>query len=175
MRDKLQTIIEKHAHLAEQMADPDIFGDQEKLTSIAKEHSSLEEIVTVGKEYISVLDQIADDKEMLEGDDEDLKEIAQEELPELEAQQAQLEKKLKRLLLPKDPMDNKNLILEIRAGTGGDEAALFAADLFRVYTRYAERNSWTFKVMDSSDTGIGGMKEVIVSMKGKSADRKSVV
>lgn len=169
MRDKLQTIIEKHAHLAEQMADPDIFGDQEKLTSIAKEHSSLEEIVTVGKEYISVLDQISDDKEMLEGDDEDLKEIAQEELPELEAQQAQLEKKLKRLLLPKDPMDNKNLILEIRAGTGGDEAALFAADLFRVYTRYAERNSWTFKVMDSSDTGIGGMKEAIVSMNGKGA------
>jgi len=169
VRDKLQTIIEKHAHLAEQMADPDIFGDQEKLTSIAKEHSSLEEIVTVGKEYISVLDQISDDKEMLEGDDEDLKEIAQEELPELEAQQAQLEKKLKRLLLPKDPMDNKNLILEIRAGTGGDEAALFAADLFRVYTRYAERNSWTFKVMDSSDTGIGGMKEAIVSMNGKGA------
>ncbi len=169
MRDKLQAIIEKHSHLAEQMADPEIFGDQEKLTAIAKEHSSLEEIVTVGKEYISVLDQIADDKEMLEGDDEDLKEIAQEELPELEAQQTQLEKKLKQLLLPKDPMDNKNLILEIRAGTGGDEAALFAADLFRVYTRYAERNSWSFKVMDSSDTGIGGMKEAIVSMKGQGA------
>jgi len=169
VRDKLQAIIEKHSHLAEQMADPEIFGDQEKLTAIAKEHSSLEEIVTVGKEYISVLDQIADDKEMLEGDDEDLKEIAQEELPELEAQQTQLEKKLKQLLLPKDPMDNKNLILEIRAGTGGDEAALFAADLFRVYTRYAERNSWSFKVMDSSDTGIGGMKEAIVSMKGQGA------
>ena len=169
MRDKLQAIIEKHAHLAEQMADPEIFGDQEKLTAIAKEHSSLEEIVTVGKEYISVLDQIADDKEMLEGEDEDLKEIAQEELPELEAQQTQLEKKLKQLLLPKDPMDNKNLILEIRAGTGGDEAALFAADLFRVYTRYAERNSWSFKVMDFSDTGIGGMKEAIVSMKGQGA------
>ncbi len=169
MRDKLQAIIEKHSHLAEQMADPEIFGDQEKLTAIAKEHSSLEEIVTVGKEYVSVLDQITDDKEMLEGEDEDLKEIAQEELPELEAQQTQLEKKLKQLLLPKDPMDNKNLILEIRAGTGGDEAALFAADLFRVYTRYAERNSWSFKVMDSSDTGIGGMKEAIVSMKGQGA------
>ena len=169
MREKLQAIIEKHTHLAEQMADPEIFGDQEKLTAIAKEHSSLDELVTVGKEYISVLDQIVDDKAMLEGDDEDLKEIAQEELPELEEQQSKLEQKLKKLLLPKDPMDNKNLILEIRAGTGGDEAALFAADLYRVYTRYAERNNWSFKVMDSSGTGIGGMKEAIVSMKGKGA------
>jgi peptide chain release factor 1 len=165
----LEAIIAKHAHLAEQMADPEIYGDQDKLTPIAIEHSAMEKIVTVGKEYISVLDQIADDKEILDGDDDDLKEIVQEELGELETRQTQLEEKIKVLLLPKDPMDDKNLILEIRAGTGGDEAALFAADLFRIYTRYAERNGWTFKIMNSSDTGIGGMKEAIVSMQGKGA------
>ena len=169
MRKKLEAIIAKHAHLAEQMADPEIYGDQDKLTSIAIEHSAMEGIVSVGKVYISVLDQIADDKEILDGDDDDLKEIVQEELGDLVAQQENLEAEIKVLLLPKDPMDNKNLILEIRAGTGGDEAALFAADLFRIYTRYAERNGWTFKIMNSSDTGIGGMKEAIVSMQGKGA------
>jgi len=151
------------------MTDPDIYGNQEKLTTIAKEHSTMEDVVSVGKEYISVLDQIADDKEMLEGDDEELKQIAQEELDELETRLITLEEKLKVLLLPKDPNDDKNLILEIRAGTGGDEAALFAADLFRIYTRYAERKNWTLKVMDSSDTGIGGIKEAIVSIQGKGA------
>ena len=169
MREKLQAIIEKHAHLAEQMTDPDIYGNQEKLTAIAKEHSTMENVVSVGKEYISVLDQITDDKDMLEGDDEELKQIAQEELDELEKRLITLEEKLKVLLLPKDPNDDKNLILEIRAGTGGDEAALFAADLFRIYTRYAERKNWTLKVMDSSDTGIGGIKEAIVSIQGKGA------
>ena len=169
MKEKLQAIIEKYAHLAEQMTDPDIYGNQEKLTAIAKEHSAMEDVVLVGKEYISVLDQIADDKDMLEGDDEELKQIAQEELDELETRLITLEENLKVLLLPKDPNDNKNLILEIRAGTGGDEAALFAADLFRIYTRYAERKNWTLKVMDSSDTGIGGIKEAIVSIQGKGA------
>ena len=169
MRKKLEAIIAKHAHLAEQMADPEIYGNQDKLTPIAIEHSAMEGIVNVGKAYISVLDQIADDKEILDGDDDDLKEIVQEELGDLVAQQVNLEAEIKVLLLPKDPMDNKNLILEIRAGTGGDEAALFAADLFRIYTRYAERNGWTFKIMNSSDTGIGGMKEAIVSMQGKGA------
>ena len=169
MRKKIEAIIAKHAHLAEQMADPEIYGDQDKLTPIAIEHSAMVGIVNVGKVYISVLDQIADDKEILDGDDDDLKEIVQEELGDLVAQQENLEEEIKVLLLPKDPMDNKNLILEIRAGTGGDEAALFAADLFRIYTRYAERNGWTFKIMNSSDTGIGGMKEAIVSMQGKGA------
>ena len=169
MRKKLEAIIAKHTHLAEQMADPEIYGDQDKLTPIAIEHSAMEGIVNVGKLYISVLDQIADDKEILDGDDDDLKEIVQQELGDLVAQQENLEEEIKVLLLPKDPMDNKNLILEIRAGTGGDEAALFAADLFRIYTRYAERNGWTFKIMNSSDTGIGGMKEAIVSMQGKGA------
>ena len=169
MKDKLQAIIEKHRSLSEQMTDPDIFNDQAKITSIAKEHKAMEEVVNTGKAYISILDQIDDDKVILEGDDDELKELAQDEIVELETKKIELEEKLKVLLLPKDPNDDKNLILEIRAGTGGDEAALFAADLFRVYIRYAERNNWNHKVMDSSDTGIGGIKEAIVSMQGSGA------
>ncbi|MDP6169892.1 MAG: peptide chain release factor 1 [Candidatus Marinimicrobia bacterium] len=169
MREKIQNIIEKHAHLSEKMADPEIFNDQQKLTAIAKEHSSMEGVVSVGKDYISVLQDIDDDRLILDGDDSELKQIAQEELIELESRKSVLEEELKVLLLPRDPNDNKNLILEIRAGTGGDEAALFAADLFRVYTRYAERKNWKYKVMDSSETGIGGIKEAIVSIQGKGA------
>ena len=169
MRDKLQTIIDKHSLLSEQLADPEIFNDQKKLTTTAKEHSSLEDVVNVGKEYLAVLQNIEDDKSILNGDDAELKEIAQEELIELESRKDKLESDLKILLLPRDPNDDKNLILEIRAGTGGDEAALFAADLFRVYTRYAERKDWKYKVMDSSETGIGGIKEAIVSIQGKGA------
>ena len=169
MREKLQTIIDKHSLLSEQLADPEIFNDQKKLTTTAKEHSALEDVVNVGKEYLAVLQNIEDDKSILDGDDAELKEIAQEELNELESRKNKLESDLKILLLPRDPNDDKNLILEIRAGTGGDEAALFAADLFRVYTRYAERKNWKYKVMDSSDTGIGGIKEAIVSIQGKGA------
>jgi len=169
LREKLQTIIDKHTLLSEQMTDPKIFNDQKKLTTIAKEHSSLEDVVTVGKDYLIVLQNIDDDRSILESDDSELKEIAQEELIELESRKIVLEEELKILLLPRDPNDDKNLILEIRAGTGGDEAALFAADLFRVYTRYAERRNWKYKVMDSSDTGIGGIKEAIVSIHGKGA------
>ena len=169
MRDKLQIIIDKHSLLSEQLADPEIFNDQKKLTTTAKEHSALEDVVNVGKEYLAVLQNIEDDNSILNGDDAELKEIAQEELIELESRKEKLESDLKILLLPRDPNDDKNLILEIRAGTGGDEAALFAADLFRVYTRYAERKNWKYKVMDSSDTGIGGIKEAIVSIQGKGA------
>jgi peptide chain release factor 1 len=169
LRDKLQTIIDKHSLLSEQLADPEIFNDQKKLTTTAKEHSALEDVVNVGKEYLAVLQNIEDDKSILDGHDAELKEIAQEELIELESRKDKLESDLKILLLPRDPNDDKNLILEIRAGTGGDEAALFAADLFRVYTRYAERKNWEYKVMDSSDTGIGGIKEAIVSIQGKGA------
>ena len=169
MKEKLQAIIEKHAHLSEQMTDPNIFNDQEKVTAIAKEHKSMEEVVNTAKVYISILDQIDDDIEILEGDDEELKQIAHDEIAELESEKLALEEKLKILLLPTDPNDDKNLILEIRAGTGGDEAALFAADLFRIYIRYAERNNWIHKVMDSSDTGIGGIKEAIVSIQGNGA------
>ena len=149
LKDKLQTIIDKHSLLSDQLADPKIFNDQKKLTTTAKEHSALEDVVNVGKEYLAVLQNIEDDKSILDGDDAELKEIAQEELIELESRKDKLESDLKILLLPRDPNDDKNLILEIRAGTGGDEAALFAADLFRVYTRYAERKRWKYKNLTS--------------------------
>ena len=169
MRKKLLAIIEKYSRLSEEMTRPDIFNDQQKLTAIAKEHKAMEDIVNVGKEYLIVLKDIDEDNLILEGEDQELKQIALEDLTELESKKTNLEKQLKVLLLPKDPNDDKNLILEIRAGTGGDEAALFAADLFRVYVRYAERKNWSYKVMDSSDTGIGGVKEAIVSIQGKGA------
>ena len=169
MREKLESIIKRHTILSEQMSDPKIYSDQSKLTPIAKEHSSLEEIVIVGKRYISINNQILEHKDIIKGDDEDLKEIALEEVDELEKTLIIIEEDLKVLLLPKDPNDDKNLILEIRAGTGGDEAALFAADLYRIYIRYAERNNWTLKVLNSSDTGIGGIKEAIVSIQGRGA------
>ena len=169
MREKLDSIIKRYTILSEKMSDPKIYSDQSKLTPIAKEHSSLEQIVNVGKKYISINNQILDDKDIIKGNDEDLKQIALEEINELEKVLISIEEELKILLLPKDPNDDKNLILEIRAGTGGDEAALFAADLYRIYIRYAERNNWTLKVLNSSDTGIGGIKEAIVSIQGKGA------
>ena len=169
MKDKLKAIIEKYNNLSEQMADQAILSDQNKLTAIAKEHRSLEDIVKVGENYININNQIDDVNEMLKENDKEFQQIAQEELIDLEAKKEKLEEKIKVLLLPKDPNDNKNLILEIRAGTGGDEAALFASDLFRIYIRYVERKNWEYKVLDSSDTGIGGIKEVIVSIKGKGA------
>ena len=169
MKEKLNAIIKKHTLLAKQMADPEIFRNQEKLTTIAKEHSSMDELVEVCKKYIQTYDLILDDKKILESNDEELKEIAEEEIIELEEELKLIEEELKVLLLPKNPNDSKNLILEIRAGTGGDEAALFASDLYRIYTRYSERRNWTFKVLDSSGTGIGGFKEVILSIKGEGA------
>ena len=169
MKEKLIAIVDKYNHLAEQMADPQIFGNQEKLTPIAKEHSSLSDIVSVGKRYINILDQIDDDKEMMDGDDQELKQIAEEEINGLEDELIEIEKDLKVLLLPKNPNDDKNLILEIRAGTGGDEAALFASDLFRIYMRYSERKKWIFEVLDTSQTGIGGLKEATISIKGSGA------
>ncbi len=151
------------------MANPDIFNNQKKLTRLAKEHSSMDNLVIVSKSYLSTLDQIDESHDIIKDDDLELKQIAEEELVILEKKKLILEEELKVLLIPKDPNDSKNLILEIRAGTGGDEAALFAADLFRIYTRYAERKNWIYKIMNSSETGIGGIKEVIVSISGAGA------
>ena len=169
MKKKLKAVIEKYNSLSEQMADRAVLADQKKLTAIAKEHRSLEQIVNVGENYIDIINQIDDVNEILKENDKEFQQIAQEELTNLYQEKEKLEDKIKVLLLPKDPNDDKNLILEIRAGTGGDEAALFASDLFRIYIRYVERKNWKYKVLDSSDTGIGGVKEVIVSIKGKGA------
>ena len=169
MKEKLKEIIDKYHYLSEEMTKQDVLSNQKKLSSIAKEHRSLEKVVKVAEQYISLLDQIHEDKEILKQNDVELIELAREELPSLEIKKSTLEDELKILLLPKDPNDDKNLILEIRAGTGGDEAALFASDLYRIYIRYAERNNWDYQIMNSSDTGIGGIKEVIISINGKGA------
>ena len=132
--------------------------------------SELEKIVDCYKKYKSLIENIESGKEMLSSEkDEEMKSFAKEEIERSEKDKIDLEKEIRILLIPKDPNDDKNLILEIRAGTGGDEAALFASDLYRIYVRYAERNNWDYKIMDSSDTGIGGIKEVIISINGKGA------
>lgn len=167
MKDKIKTIISRQEKLSELLADPEVMNDQNKLKETAQEHSQLGPIVLKGQDYLDVLQQIADDEEILNGNDAELKKIAQEELPELKGKLDALENDLKVMLIPKDPNDNKNTIVEIRAGTGGDEAALFAADLFLLYSRFAERNNWTREIMEMNDTGIGGYKEVIFSITGK--------
>ena len=169
MKQKLISIIEKYDRISEKMAEPDIVTNVEKIKELSQEQKQLEEIVIVAKAYILLLEQIEEYKELSDSDDDELKMMAEEELISSEENQIKLEDQIKVLLLPKNPHDNKNLILEIRAGTGGDEAALFAADLYRLYTRFSERNNWKLKVIQSSGTGIGGFKEIIVALEGKGA------
>lgn len=171
MFDKLSFISEKYDELTKKVSDPDIIADQSKWQKYAKELGELEPIVKKYEEYKKVKEGIADNKELLGGSglDDELKELAKMELSELEAQVEPLESELKVLLLPKDPNDDKNVILEIRAGTGGDEAALFGADLLRMYTRYAERAGWKTELMELNETGIGGVKEAVMLIKGKGA------
>ncbi|SVC98629.1 uncharacterized protein METZ01_LOCUS351483, partial [marine metagenome] len=148
--------------------NPDILNDKNRYTEITKEYHHLNPIVEKSKNYVSIWEQINEDKEILAGDDEELKDIARADVEELEILIESLEKELKVLLLPHDPTDDKDTIIEIRAGTGGDEAALFAADLYRMYSRFAERNSWEYEVIESNAIGIGGFKEIIFSVKGES-------
>ena len=169
MRDKLESIIERYNSIQEQMADQEVLSNPDKLKELAKEYKQLEPIVNTGINYIKILDQIADCESMIESDDLELKELAAEELPQNKEKKIALENDLKVKLIPKDPLDNKNIILEIRAGTGGDEAALFAADLFRLYSHFSEKYNWEKELIASNEIGIGGFKEVIISLKGRGA------
>lgn len=170
MFDKLDFILEKYEELSKKVSDPDVIADQANWQKYMKEMSELEPIVKEYKEYKKAKDALAEAKEILEAEsDEELREMAREELKELETQITDSEAKLKILLLPKDPNDDKNVFLEIRAGTGGDEAALFGGDLLRMYLRYAERRHWKTEIIDMNDTGIGGVKEATVLIKGKGA------
>ena len=152
--------------LEKKMADPGLVNNQKLYTEMAREHRQLSPIVEKSNQFITVSNQLNDDIEILKSDDNDLKEIAKAEIEELNKELEKLEKEIKILLLPHDPTDDKNTIIEIRAGTGGDEAALFASDLYRMYTRFAERNSWKCNVMESNTIGIGGFKEIIFSVEG---------
>ena len=169
MFDKLDFITEKYDELSKLVSDPDVINNQPVWQKHIKEMGEIEPIVKKYKEYKKAKSDLAEAKEMLEEGDEEMRELAKMEIGDLEEQIQQNEEELKVLLLPKDPNDDKNVILEIRAGTGGEEAALFGADLLRMYTRYAERNRWKTELMDLNDTGLGGVKEAVMLIKGKGA------
>jgi len=167
MFQKLEAIEEKLETIERQLADPSVIADQEKYLRYVRERAEISDLVENYRRYKKVRKQIEDNKELLDGSDEEIKELAKGEMPALKEELESLEKKLKLLLLPRDPRDEKNVLLEIRAGTGGEEAALFAADLFRMYARYAENNRWKVEMMSQSPTGLGGFKEVIALIAGK--------
>ena len=169
MFDKLDFITEKYDDLSHKVSDPDVIANQPVWQKYIKEMGEMEPIVKKYTEYKKAKEDLAEAKEMLEDGDEEMRELAKMEIGDLEETISNAEDELKVLLLPKDPNDEKNVILEIRAGTGGEEAALFGADLLRMYTRYAERNRWKTELMDMSETGIGGVKEAVMLIKGKGA------
>lgn len=167
MLDRLQTLEDRYNKLNEMLSDPEVISDTKKLREYSKEQSGLEDVVQAYREYKEVTSQLIDAKEMLEDDsDDEMLEMAKMEVSELSSRKEELEDKMKILLLPKDPNDDKNVIMEIRGAAGGDEAALFAGDLYRMYSRYAENQGWKIDVMEASSTGVGGYKEVIFMING---------
>src|SRR5215831_18267087 len=165
MFEKLQSIEAKYEQLTSEISDPAVQADNAKFRSHSKTLSDMEPLVERFREYKTVAAQITATEELVK--DPDMRELAQEELAQLQQRRDALLADIKVLLVPKDPNDAKNVILEIRAGTGGDEAALFAADLFRMYSRFAERQGWKVEVMSLSESGVGGIKEVIAAIAGK--------
>ncbi len=170
MFDKLDFITEKYRELSEKVADPAIIADQATWQKYMKEMAEIEPIVKAYEKYKKLKAELDDARELINlEDDEEMREMAKEEAKGLEEGIEQLEQEMKVLLLPKDPNDDKNVILEVRAGTGGDEAALFGGDLLRMYLRYAERKRWKTEIIDMNETGIGGVKDCTVMIKGKGA------
>lgn len=170
MLEKLQTLDERYEALGRQMADPDVLNNHEELTRIAKARSDLEDVVLAYRDYAKDLQELADAKAMLEeGLDSDMEAMVKEEIHDLTAKTDAQKDKIQVLLLPKDPNDDRNIIMEIRAGTGGEEAALFASDLYRMYSRYAEDQGFKIDVMNSNITDNGGFKEVTFMIVGKGA------
>ncbi|MDK2888642.1 peptide chain release factor 1 [Desulfofundulus australicus DSM 11792] len=173
MLEKLDSLEQRYEELGRLIADPEVMNDRQRWQQYVKTHAELEEIVAVYRDYKKVCRDFQEAKELLrEKLDPDFRELVEAELETLEEKKEELEHKLKVLLLPRDPNDEKNVIMEIRAGTGGEEAALFAADLFRMYTRYAERQGWKIDLMNTSYTDLGGIKEIIFLIEGKGAYSK---
>ncbi|MXY94167.1 MAG: peptide chain release factor 1 [Caldilineaceae bacterium SB0664_bin_27] len=170
LTEQLSKVEERYEELDRLMADPDVVADYERVLELAQERSSLEEPVSAFRRYQDLQGQLSDSRELLaESDDPELAELAELEIAELENQVAALEDELRRMLLPKDRNDEKNVIVEIRAGAGGDEAGIFAADLLRMYTRWADDHKFKTELMSVSDTGVGGIKEAILEVRGKGA------
>ena len=167
MLDKLAEVEKRYEQLERLLSDPQLLNKQREYSKVAKERSELEEIVSCYREWRKIEQEIQENRELLDEKDEAIRELAKEEMSVLRARKDELENRLKILILPKDPNDGKNVILEIRAGTGGEEAALFAADLFRMYSRYAESQGWRVEVMSSNPTGLGGFKEIIALIEGR--------
>jgi peptide chain release factor 1 len=163
---KLAQLEKRHDELTQQMADPVVIGDAEKYRKVTKEQAELSEIVEKYRQWKDVEDALSQARPMLQEKDADLRAMAEEEVTRLEPELAKIEEEIKILLLPKDPKDEKNVVLEIRAGTGGDEATLFAAEVFRMYSRYAESQKWKIEVMSTSESAVGGLKEVIALVSG---------
>ena len=173
MLDKLQKVEEHFAEVEARLSDPLVIADVEKFTALTREHATLEPLIKKIREYKKISAQIDEDKNLLEtSSDEDLKILATEELAELKKAKAALDAELPIMLLPKDPNDYKNVVMEIRSGVGGEEAALFAGELFRMYTRYAERQGWRVDIVYSNATSIGGFKEIFFTVEGAGAFSK---
>ncbi|WP_260703178.1 peptide chain release factor 1 [Edaphobacter flagellatus] len=166
MFDRLDQMEARYEELGQQLADPALVSDQKKFSATAKAHRDLEPIVEKFREYRQVKQGVADAKAMLNEQDADIKAMAEEELLALEPRQAEIEEQLKIMLLPKDPNDDKNIVIEVRAGTGGDEASLFAAEVFRMYVRFAEQHRWKVEVLSESPSDVGGLKEVTAIFEG---------
>ncbi|MHB1398112.1 MAG: peptide chain release factor 1 [Trichloromonadaceae bacterium] len=164
---KLEDVVDRFREVEGLLSDPSVVSNQEKFRGLTKEHADLSGIVETFSLYKKVCDEVEGNRELLRDADPDMREMAKAELPELEAQKEALAAQLKVLLLPKDPNDDKNVILEVRAGTGGDEAALFAGDLFRMYGRYAEGKGWRVEIMSEAESEAGGFKEVIALVSGQ--------
>lgn len=170
MIEKLSFIENKYKELSQKIIDPEIINQTDEWQRLVKEHAEIEPIVFKYREYTKAQKILEEDREMIkEKIDDEMKELLKEEIAELEETTAKLEEELKILLIPKDPNDEKNVIVEIRAGAGGDEAGLFAGDLFRMYTMYAERQGWKIELMSTNEQGVGGFKEVIFMIRGKGA------
>ena len=174
MLERLATLEDRYQQLNELLSDPEVISNPNKLREYSKEQADLEETVTTYRSYRSTIEELNDAKEMLEedADDDEMVEMIKAEIEELTERRDQLEEKLKVLLLPKDPNDDKNVVMEIRAAAGGDEAALFAGDLYRMYTRYAEANGWKTEVIEAHASEIGGYKEIVFMINGKGAYSK---
>lgn len=167
MIEKIKNIQQRYKEISEELYDPEVLNDQYRYRELTIEHKELQPIVEKGREFTELQDRIQEDREILESDDEELKELARSEIDELLEREKQLWEEIKMMLLPKDPRDDKNALVEIRAGTGGDEAAIFAADLYRMYLKYAERKGWKVEEFSSNSIGIGGFKEIIFSVSGR--------
>ena len=164
LKDKLLPFIERYEEINRLLSSPDIASDIKKMTELSKEQSSIAPLVEKAREYIDTIEAIEENKELL--NDDELGDLAKEELAELEPKLPQLEEEIKVLMIPKDPNDDKNIYIELRAGTGGDESALFVEDMFKMYLRFAERNGWKVEIMSSSEGTAGGYKELIAMVKG---------